>query len=1036
MMASRKYLGFWLAAIHVVTTGGCAGGGNSTPTPPPPSPNFTLSVPANASVISGQQTAATISINPSNGFAEAVTLSVSGLPAGVTGSFSQISIVAGQKSELTLAAAAGSLATTANVTVNGVQGALSASGQISLSVLAAPSAGSSRSAHVYVDGYIRAVVYDPTHKLVFCSNQWLNEVEVISTVTKKIVTRLPIPQAYSLALSPDNATLWVGTTGDYFYSVDVASMHIISRNVPTKLGDTYLSSIREMAATANGSLLLRIGQVNVTAEGLVQYFPLTGRFVDRSKEANAVRFFRNADGTKVLLATYGEVTLYDSASDSFLVNRNIQGSPEAAIRNDGTQIAMRVGPGMAFLNDQLQQVGYINQVIQSSAPVYSADGKRVYFAKDNSIIRTSARFTAYDAETFAELGDIPDLFFITSEYQPCTVIDPCDLTPYGTTLRISEESGLLIGPTDNGLGFVDSDNPRSLPTIHASFNHNFPSYAVIPTAGALGQNANVTLNGSNFTNGTEATFGGAAAAVTGVSADQSTITAVAPKLDGPGPVNVVGTFPDGWSMVAPMAYSYGPQVQYYVPMGDSPSGGSSMVLFGYGFGDDASKISVSIGGAQARVIGSSLQSQTVPIYQLSVVIPAGTPGPADIIVRSPSGSTTISTGFHYLQSVKDYVLGNNFTEILLDEKRGRVYLLDPAAKTVQGISTASGQVIMSAATGTRPRDMVLTPDAAKLVVANYDDGTLSVINPDDPNTPVVVSVAIPNDTYSQLPRFLAATANGEIFIGYVANLNSLTSLEVFDLATHSLVPMPNNTLCGIGATVLRSTKDGTRVMVAQEGNSCGGIGLYDPVGGAFVSTRELQDFLFDPTVAPDGSRVLTNDQYILDASSKLEGQISLPGLIAGASSSAVYGTLLQDSGDLMYLPQIDGVQIYDLVHGRLLRSYSGLNVASFAQRSIALDITGKKIYAVTPTGLEITELDSVPLSIGHVDLASGKITIHGSGFTASSKVQVEGASVPSAFVDSNTLQVNVTTSLSGSMRVSVTNPDGEQFDLDAAIQSH
>ena len=67
--------------------------GNPTPTPTPtptPAPDYSLSIsPSSVSVgRTGGSAVYTVTINPTNGFNSAVTLSVSGLPAGTTGAFS------------------------------------------------------------------------------------------------------------------------------------------------------------------------------------------------------------------------------------------------------------------------------------------------------------------------------------------------------------------------------------------------------------------------------------------------------------------------------------------------------------------------------------------------------------------------------------------------------------------------------------------------------------------------------------------------------------------------------------------------------------------------------------------------------------------------------------------------------------------------------------------------------------------------------------------------------------------------------------
>jgi RHS repeat-associated protein len=101
--------------------------------------SFTLSAsPPSANVPPGQSVAYAVSIASTNAFSQAVTLSVSGLPAGVTASFSPRQVTLAQTSILTLTAPANQAAGPATLTISGsakVQGiAESQSATVSLHV--------------------------------------------------------------------------------------------------------------------------------------------------------------------------------------------------------------------------------------------------------------------------------------------------------------------------------------------------------------------------------------------------------------------------------------------------------------------------------------------------------------------------------------------------------------------------------------------------------------------------------------------------------------------------------------------------------------------------------------------------------------------------------------------------------------------------------------------------------------------------------------------------------------------------------------
>jgi len=101
----------------------------------PPAPDFSLAAsPTTVSVARGATATSTITVSPLNGFTGAVALSASGLPAGVTASFSAVS--AAGTSTLTLTASSTATATTspASVTVTGTSGTLTHTAALAVSV--------------------------------------------------------------------------------------------------------------------------------------------------------------------------------------------------------------------------------------------------------------------------------------------------------------------------------------------------------------------------------------------------------------------------------------------------------------------------------------------------------------------------------------------------------------------------------------------------------------------------------------------------------------------------------------------------------------------------------------------------------------------------------------------------------------------------------------------------------------------------------------------------------------------------------------
>jgi hypothetical protein len=102
----------------------------------PPTPNFALSAsPANVSVTRGSTANTAITISRSGGFTGSVALAASGLPAGVTASFSPASTT-GTSSALTFTASATAALGPATVTITGTGGGLTRATTVNLTVVA------------------------------------------------------------------------------------------------------------------------------------------------------------------------------------------------------------------------------------------------------------------------------------------------------------------------------------------------------------------------------------------------------------------------------------------------------------------------------------------------------------------------------------------------------------------------------------------------------------------------------------------------------------------------------------------------------------------------------------------------------------------------------------------------------------------------------------------------------------------------------------------------------------------------------------
>lgn len=133
-------------------------------------------------------------------------------------------------------------------------------------------------------------------------------------------------------------------------------------------------------------------------------------------------------------------------------------------------------------------------------------------------------------------------------------------------------------------------------------------------------------------------------------------------------------------------------------------------------------------------------------------------------------------------------LGTTPSDLVLDEVRSRIYLVNSAANRIDVYDYAAKQLVGSITVGTFPVTAALSPDGAALYVANRDTSTLSIVDLD--RSGVRETVSLP-----ARPEGVAAGADGRVLIttqGTGAN-NTVNTLLLYDRAQsfgQQLVSLP------------------------------------------------------------------------------------------------------------------------------------------------------------------------------------------------------------------------------------------------------
>jgi YVTN family beta-propeller protein len=515
---------------------------------------------------------------------------------------------------------------------------------------------------------------------------------------------------------------------------------------------------------------------------------------------------------------------------------------------------------------------------------------------------------------------------------------------------------------------------------------------------------------------------------------------------------------DGWYAIAPDAVSYGPQM-LFASVGGPASGGAKTTIFGYGFVSTLTRVTVGGVPASNLVIGGSSGSFPIPLNSITFTSPAGLPGPADITVSNDKGSVTAPGAYKYLSSAQVFPMPGLLNQIIYDQPRQKLYITNSDHNRIEIFSLATKAFLSPITVGTNPTGIAQTPDGTLLAVTNEADGTVSVIDPDQAKVINTLTVIVPSDldlnfcrgravglTQVKPHRMLVEVDCTALLAGGHLRLLDL------DTGSFSCTGVTHCNANGIdidfadGLAAMTSSKDGSKVLLAQLGTIGGSLlGFWDVnanqmltngrVGGSgqISINADANTFVFDGAVFDSQLRLLRIPQDVtyLDT--------------LGNSFNNDFGTEVNPSGSLLFYPQVSGgfpviaggVDIFDLHRQHLALRINLPEPLSVVLDPMALDETGTKMFLISASGITIAQLAQAPLSIGTLSPVAGPagtlVTIRGSGFQSGAKVTFGSSQVASTFIDINTLQASVPVIPAGPVRVTITNPDGIQYFLDAAF---
>lgn len=894
------------------------------------------------------------------------------------------------------------------------------------------------------------IAYDQRLDRLFVSISELNRIHVIAGSGGPILKTIQVPLPAQITFSPDFKKIYVGS-GRYTIGgrpsivvIDADTLKIIDEiHIPVAHGISQMQLFpwawgnvpRTMRSTRSGKVLVDFHSWGSTSHVLGRWDPLSGALdsFNDTIRTEAGSLFPSRDGSQVLIAGPWRTVLYDGDSNTITASMNV-GVSVAAVNPDGTRIAIAGAEGLTIYDRGFGAIQRLPLSIPGcSSLLYSQDGAYLYCLQSN-MLNNWVRILS--TSTYQWVGMAPAML----EMGHPRVMD----------LKVVTNSGLLVGIAGRGVAFVDPS--RHVPDLTENGGmFSFPS-ALEPPQGALGSPTQVTIAGAGWRPGAQAFFG-LQPALNTTFLNTNSVTASVPATLKAGSHDVLLTFPDGWALLAPEAYSVGPQIVGLGTNGGPAAGGIPIEIIGYGLKFDPSQVQVRIGAAAANIISLSsypgFSPFSYPMHRLRVQLPPGLPGQASIEITTPAGSILRPNAFTYVATKTYSYPSAHFNQVVHDRSRDLLYLTDGNNDLVHIFSLEAKIFMDPIAVGEVPVGLSITPDFSKLLVTNHLSATVSVI---DLNTRKVLATfpSFPSGQSQDCtspehcdyhPLRVVALSNGKALISN-KNYALLDAGRVTDLdLTSGAVRVrrgEDNSLFGLFFTTadvnMARTPDGTKVYLtwsSREGSSGGGgVYVYDSVLDRIVHTASFKAGSAATSTSDDGtiygdvpSLVRAGSWRVFNHIPENELELFEDYIFTDPLN---YGSALHPSGSLYYLPRRKSIAIIDSNRGERLFNIALPENAVQRFEPFALDRWGQRLFILTISGLTVVDY-SPPFSVANLVPGEGHVAggtpvlVNGSSFAPGMTATLAGQPVDLVYLDANRAQFLTPPGVNGWAELVVTN---------------
>jgi YVTN family beta-propeller protein len=928
-----------------------------------------------------------------DGFSSQVSVQVTSLPSGITVSPSSGTLILGSPLTLTVSVASDLPAGTSTVIFTGNSGSLTHTANLQVKITAGGSGGggaalSTRTKYVRTDAtteyYLSLnthwVVFDPSTSRFFVTDPSSNRIIVLDPATETEIATIPVPGAYGMDETPDHSALYVGTFLGDVYKIDPVAMQVTHRYLASEIGpygfpalsalvlsDGRLALLGEEGGipSVDGSTSIAVwnpADNSITIYGSpilsgVPSSPLCGSVFG----LHIFAFALTSDRTSILTNGGGGLCEMNPSTGSFQ-SAAINGSAENIFASpDGNYLAFPSYPNSIVLYN----AHTLTQIAQFNSAGDNSSAANIMFSPDSQtlFIQSSTIVYAYSVATQKEVGWLPNIWvdYTSGGF----AVGPAT----GPIYEVTDGTGLMVGPLEEGFGFLDTTQLRTGP-VGTGFTNNYLTPDTGPISG-----------------GTPVQFSGPDTPLTGVYFDlqpatnltesSGMISATTPAGTA-GPADVYVLTIDGGMQLIPDGFSYGPSILEVTPDLSTADGGGAGVIYGYGFGllnatTIPSDLSVSVGGKPATIVGFNANAynilgQPFPLQSIYYTIPSGSVGSVGVTVTTSSGSATAAGALTYLPVVHEYPLtGAALVQGIYDPIRDLYYFTD--AGKIQVFSLAQKQwlspINIPAPPGATQRlwGLALSPDGSKLAVADAQADVIYLVDPANPSSVKTFPLGSVQQGIIVDPGGVAISDSGIVYVTTaVIGGTGFNNYFTVDTNTGTVTPL-GITGPGSGATdiYLRTeiSADNTRVFFNNDGyvfsldTSTGTVFSASAEPGCCYGTYEL-------ALSQNQIQFAASD-YLYDSDLNAQSFLTLNDREA-ESVTYVYGDKLSPDGSLLFQPSTNGIDIFD---GRIgnLRDRLALPFA-LSTNYDALVEDGKDnvllaITGATGNGIAVVDLSSV-----------------------------------------------------------------------------